>query len=441
MPLSYLKKGCVMLIKWLDFQKKSVFFPSFQLLLTTVVVSFLVGCSTPPRPAPKLGLPAKEISNLPKSVVANIKILEKEQERNAVLNLTDTAVSALAEKNKIAPNTLKMIVDKALDLAIDRIEDVYADTPEAKKARSLWYDEDSKDFKGEPYERSFVFIVRGLRYYEAGDFDNAIACFKSGILQDSLSVEGKFNADMASLEWMIGLCHQKLGEVEDAKDAFNRATKIHPNLLPPDKDDNAVVIFFVGNGPIKNQTGKYKDILLLEPGISQSELIMTSYAQLGIRPSFNTAKLFEDVFFQATTRGGRAIDEINKYKSTVKDNAKIIGNISILLGFTAVGTALLLAAAKSGNGDAMIIIGGVGLGLIAAGLGAHGIALLVKTKADIRTFKSIPGKIMVWSGRMIPGARLLGVLTSDMTSKSNLGFKNVFINPDDNHNVIYVFSP
>jgi tetratricopeptide (TPR) repeat protein len=431
-----------MLIKWLNFQKKALFFPSLQLLLTAAIINFSVGCSTPVRPAPKLNLSAAEISKQPNSIINSIKKLEKEHERNAVLNLTDIAMTALSQKDKIAPKTLKELVDKSLDLAIDRIEDIYADTPEAKKARSLWHDEATKDFKGEPYERSFVFFLRGLRYYEAGDFDNAIACFKSGIIQDSLSVEGKFNADMANIEWMIGLCHQKLGESEGAKEAFKRAAGIRPDLLAPDKDDNALIIFFVGNGPVKKQTGKYKDILLFELGKSLSKIIMTSYMQLGTNPSYHSLKLFEDVFFQATTRGGRQIDKINKHKSTVKDNTKIIGNLTILLGLIAIGTALIVAAsAQGGSPMAAAILGGIGIGLLALGIGAHIAAKLMKTKADIRTFKSIPGKIFIQSGKLIPGSRLIGILTSNLKTQGKLRFKKSFIHPNNNHNVVYVFCP
>jgi len=430
-----------MLIKWLNFQKRSFFFPVLQLLLTVAVMNFFVGCSTPIRHAPKINLSKTEISKQPYSVVKSIKKLEKEQERNAVLNLTDLAMTALSQKDKISPANLKELVDKPLDLAIKRIEDVYADTPEAKKARSLWHDEATKDFKGEPYERSFVFFIRGLRYYEAGDFDNAIACFKSGNIQDSLSTEGKFNADMANMEWMIGLCHQKLGEVEDAKEAFKRARKHRPDLLIPDKNDNAIIIFFAGTGPLKKQTGKYKDILLFQSGKNIAKIIMTSYIQLGLNPSYHSAKLFEDVFFQATTRGGRGIDKINKNKSTVKDNTKIIGNVTILLGLIALGIALMSAAASSGDWKVAAIIGGIGLALIAIGIGAHITAKMMRTKADIRTLKTIPNKLLIQSAKLIPGSRLVGILTASLKKSENLRFKKSFIHPNNHHNIVYVFCP
>jgi len=430
-----------MLIKWLNFQRKSFFFPTFQLSLILVLVNFLVGCSTVPKPAPKLNLSADEIQKQPASVSEAIKKLKMEHERNAVINLADIAMAALAEKDKIDSRTLKELVDTPLDLAIARVEDIYADTPEAKKARSLWYDEAEKDFKGEPYERSFIFFLRGLRYFETGDFDNAKACFKSGILQDSLSVEGRFNADMANMEWMIGICHLKLGEHEDAVKAFKRAQSIRPNLVIPDKNDNTLVVFFAGRGPVKKQTGKYKDILLFEAGKSVSKIIIASYMQFGKNPSYHTPKLFEDIFFQATTRGGRSIDKINKYKSTVKNNTKVIGNLAFLLGLTALGTSLIIAASSSGNGDVAIIFGAIGIGLIAAGIGAHVIAKMIKTKADIRTFKSIPGRLLVQSAKLVPGSRLIGLLTSDLKVPEKIQFKKSYIQPNNNHNVVYVFCP
>ena len=186
------------------------------------------------------------INKLPPAISKAIKKLKKEHERNAVINLTEIAVASLKEGDSIPPKLKSVLIDNPLDLAIKRIEDVYSNTPEAKKARSLWHDEGTKNFKGEPYERTFVFLLRGLRYYENGNFENAMACFKSGILQDSLSTEGKYRADMATFEWLIGLCHLRMQETKDMDEAFNRAFNIRKGLKMPRKRNNTLVVCFAG---------------------------------------------------------------------------------------------------------------------------------------------------------------------------------------------------
>ena len=73
----------------------------------------------------------------------------------------------------------------ALDDAILRIDSVFSDNANAAKARKLWYDEGSKDFKGEPYERAMAFLYRGLIYLRDADYENARAAFRRGLMQDA----------------------------------------------------------------------------------------------------------------------------------------------------------------------------------------------------------------------------------------------------------------
>jgi hypothetical protein len=77
----------------------------------------------------------------------------------------------------------------ALDDAILRIDSVFSDNANAAKARKLWYDEGSKDFKGEPYERAMVFMYRGLIYLHDADYENARAAFRRGLMQDAFAEE------------------------------------------------------------------------------------------------------------------------------------------------------------------------------------------------------------------------------------------------------------
>ena len=94
---------------------------------------------------------------------------------------TDTEVLNLMEIGAAAFHQGHYDLSKAaLDRAIANIESVYADNEAAHRARSLWYEEGEKDFKGEPYERSMVFYYRGLLFLRDGDYGNARASSSPG---------------------------------------------------------------------------------------------------------------------------------------------------------------------------------------------------------------------------------------------------------------------
>ena len=53
-----------------------------------------------------------------------------------------------------------------------------AESREAAKARGKFGREEQKLFKGEPYERSMMYLYYGLLWYMEGEHDNARACFR-----------------------------------------------------------------------------------------------------------------------------------------------------------------------------------------------------------------------------------------------------------------------
>ncbi len=424
--------------------RKSPAYFIFHLFATSSLVAYLFGCSTTPPPAPEI-VPAQHADKIPEVFQNRLSSLKNEMDRNAVVNLTDIAVTGMNNGLSLSEDQRKFLIDRPLDLAIERIEDIYSNTPEAQKALSYWHDENSKPFKGEPYERSFVFLLRGLRYYEVGDYGNAMACFKSGILQDSLSVEGKYNADMATFEWLIGLCEMKLGEGLAAVDSFKRAKELVQALPVPKYTDNTLVVVFSGTGPLKEQSGKYQDILVFtqkDVGTTQVELSKPSFGRL---PVFYEAAMSDDMYFQATTRGGRPIDQVNEYKAIVKDTTKSVGWAFIIAGALCLGTALILASSKSGNGDATIIMVSVGGGLIVIGVTGHIVALCIKTKADTRNIAHVPGKIHLWSGLVSPGeqeipVKITNVVDGTSNASPQLIFQKCIVSPNKKNNVVLVFN-
>ena len=103
-----------------------------------------------------------------------------------------------------------------LDVALDAIESVWANSGKAVAARSLWHNEGEKDFKGEPYERLMAFYYRGLVHLANDDYENAAVLFKGGLAQDGFAEEAQNRANFALLMFLEGWADQCRGNYRDA---------------------------------------------------------------------------------------------------------------------------------------------------------------------------------------------------------------------------------
>lgn len=97
--------------------------------------------------------PSMEGRPAPQGFEPLLERLEAEGERNWVLNLNHIALAALRAGDRD-------LAKAALDESILQIEIIYGDSPQARRARALFYAEDSKIFKGDPYERSMAYFYQ-----------------------------------------------------------------------------------------------------------------------------------------------------------------------------------------------------------------------------------------------------------------------------------------
>jgi hypothetical protein len=272
------------------------------------------------------------------------------------------------------------------DSALTGIESMYANTENAARARSLWYEEGAKEFKGEPYERAMAYYYRGLLYLGAGDYENARASFRGGLLQDAFAEEQQFRSDFAMLMVLEGWANQLNGDASQAREAYAEAGKLRPKWHAPAANANVLIVAELAGSPRK-----------LGDGIGNSEIVYRRpkrtperHVSLTINGKPQALELVEDVYFQAATRGGRPIDRVIEGKASFAATSGEVG--SVLANVASEGS---LISAASGGG------GGRALGAVAAiGAISSMISANVKPRADVRYWANLPETLHVATLRL-----------------------------------------
>jgi hypothetical protein len=314
-----------------------------------------------------------------------------------------------------------------LDAAITRIGGIYGPDKTAQRARSYFHEEREKTFIGEPYERVMAYYYRGILYWMDGEPDNARACFRSGELEDSSSEGEQYTADYVLLDYLDGLATTKLGD--DGSDAFARAEKESHFAKPPPYDPKANVLFFLefGPGPEKYAAGNYGSELHFT--VRQSRV---HSATIKVEDQTVTVGPYDDLGFQATTRGGRVMDYVLGNKAVFKLGTGIAGNI-----LTGAGLQTALIGADARNQTAAE----VGLGVAAVGIVTQIVSASVTPRADTRTWDNLPRYLSFAALTLPPGPHTATVEFLDQAGEplSDLT-KTITVNvPADKHDkVVFV---
>lgn len=299
-------------------------------------------------------------------------------ERNAVVNFQRLGLAAMELGDYVT-------AEKAFDASLNRIETVYSKDALASRARDTFAKEANKDFKGEPYERAMAYYYRGLLYLRKGDYGNARASFKGAEYQDTVSEAEEFQSDFAVMNYLIGWSTRCMGE-SDGKTDFEAAALAQPGVTIPPKNHNVLMIAETGAGPTKAQDGAMREKLVFklpEPNPPEKQT-MFQLASTGLKPEVAPALQLSSLAFQATTRGGRAIDGILKGKANFKATTGAIGSGAMNMGL----------AMMSQGGDAGTA------GAVMAGVGAifSMFSSAAKADADIRYWDQLPDGLSVATG-------------------------------------------
>jgi hypothetical protein len=281
------------------------------------------------------------------------------------------------------------------DDVILTLNGIYGKDVSAKKARGYFNEEAKKTFLGEPYERVMAYWYRGILYWMDGEPDNARACFKSAQFMDSDAENQEYASDYATLEYLDGLASVKLNG--DGSDSWQRAQKFSKiGQLPVyDKNANTLIFFEFGNGPTKFATGQYGEELRFRTAVSQIQgaWLRVGNKKVRIGP-------YDDLNYQATTRGGRVMDHVLANKAVFKGSTDAFGTGALISGGA-------LAATQRGGAQE------VGIGLLAAGLVSKLVSAATTPAADTRSWDNLPEYLSFVALELPPGTYDAGVDFTD----------------------------
>lgn len=300
---------------------------------------------------------------------AELAKLKAAPAKDATLHTLQAGVAAMAE-GKTGPAA------EHFDAALASIEGMFANTEGAAKARSLWYEEGTKDYKGEPYERAMAYYYRGLLYLVEGDYENARASFRGGILQDAFAEEQQYRSDFAALMMLEGWSSQVNREAGMARDTYAEVKRLRPRWAEPPASANLLVVAELAGSPRKLGDGiGNHEIVYRRPKRTPERSLRV---ELDGKPQ--AVAMAEDVFFQASTRGGRPVDRLIEGKVAFQ---KTTGEVGEVLGTLASEGSVISSAYGGGGGRA--------LGAVAAvGAIASLISVNVQPRADVRYWNNLP---------------------------------------------------
>lgn len=284
-----------------------------------------------------------------------------------------------------------------LDVAVTQIGAVWGDTPEARQARSLWYDERVKPFKGDPYERAMAFYYRGLLFLQHHDYGNAQAAFRNAVLQDAFAEEEQHRADLMLPLFLQGWALRAQGSLTPAAEAFRQVKTHRPDfdltaLDDPDAAPNVLVVAETGFAPRKvvDGVGAYKLRYFRGKKFDEvrAEVRIGDGAPRALYP-------MEDVYWQAASRGGRPIDATIEGKARFAARTDAAGTV-----LTAVADEFAVSGLAYGSStDAAL---GDALGLV--GIAALALSSRARPAADARYWDNLPDAVHLGLYRLPPGA-------------------------------------
>ncbi|HPF98807.1 MAG TPA: hypothetical protein PLE77_01980 [Kiritimatiellia bacterium] len=348
-----------------------------------------------------------------------------------------------------------------------------------KRAASLFGAESVKIYKGDPYEKAMNGLLLGLLFLRDNDVDNALACFKNGILSDSDVANEMYKSDFTLLQAVEARCYLLRDEREMYDQSIAQARQsyqmTHPaardivvrqqNLMSeaqaqktravktrnaktatPSADSqkqfedlekelgavssniamdhveslmngdyNTLILFWCGRSPTKGRIGRYgeKSYMMINKGReTRYEVSIDGSAPMDANQGV------ADVVFQATTRGGRQMDNVLASQADFKAFTSDFGDSLI---------------------DSADDVGGIpGLAILLVGAISKGVSAAANAEADIRNWQCLPGSLQVVPAKLAPGKHELAADAYFGYLRSGQRKKTFTIDPAVPINLVFV---
>lgn len=273
------------------------------------------------------------------------------------------------------------------------------DAESEEKAVSLWHGENNKVFKGDAHERATLYAFLAMSYMERGEWEDAERCVKNGLLADSANTEEvRYNSDFALLQYLGYVICRKAGREADAQEyAREMQSSLAGRGLSTDEKTalgalldgarlpNAFLVVWGGTPPSYVRGGEYEEIRHVIGGVNPHSLVTVD---IGDGVEIGVPKGLGDVNYQALTRGGREMDTVLKDKAAAKTGMEVSGNILLVVGFGCL-------ACMGNDNLSNIVLLSTGCSCLALGCTFHIIGACINSKADIRSWKNLPGELLV----------------------------------------------
>lgn len=328
---------------------------------------------------------------------------------------------------------------------MDSLLNTYYSEEREKRAASAFGAEAEKVYRGDPYEQAMAYMLLASILMDRGDYDNALAACKSGLLADSDTSENLFDSDIALLQALEAKCcllrgdkqafasrrdaavksvrltsmqvrddfskrqdllellkmsraeRRRLGDVrrdEEIRAEIDRLSaqldqRIQSidaaTLLGPlySGDYNVLILVPRGRCVRKARTGTDAQMVLFSEYSAPSQLPDLQLDGQSLN-SDGALAVAVDVDFQATSRGGRRMDAILRGKAASRATTRGLGET--------------LTQAGSNVGG----IGGLGVALIGGII--QGTAGAMTAEADTRCWQTLPKSFQVYALQLPYGA-------------------------------------
>ena len=332
------------------------------------------------------------VDDKPDELQRHFYVMLTQGERNKTLNDMRIGLASI-ELGKYE------LAEQLFDDALLRIESIYANNEKAAQARQLFVKELVKDFKGEPYERTMAYYYRGLLYLRDGDFDNARASFKGGMLQDAFAEEDQNRADFALMPYLEGWASKCVGNTSNAQDDFKEFRELNSAAPIPSDTDNLLVLAEVGTSPVKisatdPNSAKPRYLKFTHYESSTHVRVTAGLDQRQGSAVATDAGQIEDIYRQASTRGGRAFDSILAGKAQFQAGANVVAGTALV----GAGVAATYAAQRNDR-DAAVAAGVLLLTAVIAKAAAEA----TEPNADTRYWDNLPDKVLGATLQVSPG--------------------------------------